>query len=59
MRWHVPVDGVIGPVTLNAMVSVDDARFVAHFAAERLSYYTDLAGWKVMAAAGCAGSPAI
>jgi lysozyme family protein len=43
----VPVDGVIGPVTLNAMVSVDDARFVAHFAAERLSYYTDLAGWEV------------
>lgn len=41
----VPVDGVIGPVTLNAMLSVDDARFVAHFAAERLSYYTDLAGW--------------
>lgn len=42
----VPVDGVIGPVTLNAMVSIDDARFVAHFAAERLMYYTDLAGWE-------------
>lgn len=41
----VPVDGVIGPVTLNAMLSVDDARFVAHFAAERLTFYTDLAGW--------------
>lgn len=42
----VTVDGVIGPVTLNAMVAVDDARFVAHFAAERLMYYTDLAGWE-------------
>lgn len=41
----VPVDGVIGPVTLNAMIAVDDARFVARFAAERLLYYTDLAGW--------------
>ena len=43
---QVQDDGVIGPVTLNAMVSIDDARFVAHFAAERLSYYTDLAGWE-------------
>ncbi len=41
----VPVDGVIGPVTLNAMVSVDDARFVAHFAAERLMFYADLSSW--------------
>lgn len=44
---RVPVDGVIGPVTLNALIAADDARFVARFAAERLTYYTDLAGWDV------------
>lgn len=44
---RVPDDGVIGPVTLNALVAADDARFVARFAAERLTYYTDLAGWDV------------
>lgn len=44
---QVPDDGVIGPVTLNAMVAADDARFVARFAAERLMFYTDLAGWEV------------
>lgn len=42
---QVPDDGVIGPVTLRAMTTVEDARFVARFAAERLTFYTDLAGW--------------
>lgn len=41
----VTVDGVIGPVTLNAMVAVDDARFAARFAAERLMFYADLSSW--------------
>lgn len=44
---QVPDDGVIGPVTLRAMTTVEDARFVARFAAERLTFYTDLAGWDV------------
>jgi lysozyme family protein len=43
----VTVDGIIGPQTLAAMTTTDDARFVAHFAAERLTFYTDLAGWEV------------
>lgn len=42
----VTVDGIIGPQTLAAMTTTDDARFVARFAAERLMYYTDLAGWE-------------
>lgn len=42
----VPVDGIIGPQTMAAMTTTDDARFVARFAAERLMYYTDLAGWE-------------
>jgi lysozyme family protein len=44
---QVPDDGIIGPVTLRAMTTVEDARFLAHFAAERLTFYTDLAGWDV------------
>ncbi len=38
-------DGVLGPVTLAAMQTIDDARFAAHFAAERLLYYTNLSTW--------------
>lgn len=44
---RVADDGAIGPATLNALIAADDARFVARFAAERLTYYTDLAGWDV------------
>lgn len=43
---QVEADGVLGPVTLTAMTTIDDARFAARFAAERLLYYTDLAGWE-------------
>lgn len=38
-------DGIIGPVTIAAADAIHPAVFVARFAAERLSYYTDLAGW--------------
>lgn len=43
---QVDADGVLGPVTLTAMTTIDDARFAARFSAERLLYYTDLAGWE-------------
>ena len=42
---RVQDDGRIGPVTLQAMTTVDDARFAARFAAERLMFYADLSSW--------------
>lgn len=41
----VPVDGVIGPVTLQAMRAMPGPRFVARFNGARLHYYTNLSTW--------------
>lgn len=41
----VPVDGVIGPVTLQAMRSMPGPRFVARFNGARLHYMTELGTW--------------
>lgn len=41
----VPDDGVIGPVTLQAIGSMHPARFVARFNGARLAFMTDLQNW--------------
>lgn len=38
-------DGVLGPVTLQAIQSMPPDRFAAHFAAHRLAYMTSMPNW--------------
>lgn len=39
-------DGIIGPVTLSKLATVDINDFVMRFVAERLDFYTRLSNWK-------------
>lgn len=40
-------DGVLGPLTLQALNSMDKVRLAVHYNANRLSYYTVLSDWQV------------